>query len=276
MLSGVGDADELKRHGIAVIHHLPGVGKNLQDHPTGWIEMEDRSGKTAALTLRTLPRYAVGLMQYLLAGRGPMTSNNVEAGGFVKTKPGLERPDLQYVFMPAYRKVGDFLPYNHGFTLMSILLREKSRGYMELQSARPDDKPILHPNFLQHPEDMDVLVHAHHLGRQILSAPAMAKIVGSEIRPGKQVQSRAEVEDFIRNSVTTSYHPVGTCKMAPATDPGAVVDHRLRVRGIEGLRVIDASIMPTIVGGNTNSPSMMIGGRGAKFILEDARAAMAA
>ena len=276
MLSGIGDAEELKKHGIAVVHHLPGVGRNLQDHPTGWLEMEDRSGQTAALTLGTLPRYALGLMKYLTVGRGPMTSNNVEAGGFVHTKKGLERPDLQYVFMPAYRQVGEFLPRKHGFTLMSILLRPKSRGYMELVSARPEDKPILHPNFVEHPEDMEVLVHAHHLGRQILSAPAMAKICGEELRPGKKVQSRAEIEEFIRNSVTTSYHPVGTCKMAPASDPGAVVDHRLQVRGIEGLRVIDASIMPTIVGGNTNSPSMMIGGRGAKFILEDARAAMAA
>jgi choline dehydrogenase-like flavoprotein len=159
---------------------------------------------------------------------------------------------------------------------MSILLRPKSRGFMELVSARPDDKPILHPKFMDHPEDMDVLVYAHHLGRQILSAPAMKAIAGEEIRPGKQVQSRAEIEEFIRGSVTTSYHPVGTCNMAPASDPMAVVDHRLRVRGIEGLRVIDASIMPTIVGGNTNSPSIMIGGRGASFILEDARQAQAA
>ena len=213
----------------------------------------------------------------MLAGRGPLTSNNVEAGGFVNTKPGLEkRPDLQYVFMPAYRAPGEFIPRNHGFTLMSILLRPKSRGHMEFVSAQPDAKPILHPNFVDHPEDMDTLVYAHHLGRQILSAPAMDAIRGEEIRPGKQVQSRAEIEEFIRSSVTTSYHPVGTCKMAPVSDPGAVVDHRLRVRGVEGLRVVDASIMPTIISGNTNSPSMMIGGRGAAFILEDAKAVRAA
>ncbi len=276
MLSGIGDADELKKRGIAVVHHLPGVGKNLQDHPTGWIEMEDRSRKSAAFNLGTVPRYTLAVLNYMFARRGPLTSNNVEAGGFVHTRPGLERPDLQYVFMPAYRKVGEYLPRSHGFTLMSILLRPKSRGYMELVSARPDDKPILHPKFMDHPEDMDVLVYAHHLGRQILSAPAMDAIRGEEIRPGKHVQSRAEIEEFIRDSVTTSYHPVGTCKMAPASDPGAVVDHRLRVRGIEGLRVVDASIMPTIVGGNTNSPSMMIGGRGAAFILEDAKAVQAA
>ena len=276
MLSGVGDAAELQKHGVACVHHLPGVGKNLQDHPTGWIEVEDRSKQSAAFNLGTLPRYTLAVLSYMLAGRGPLTSNNVEAGGFVHTKQGLSRPDLQYVFMPAYRKVGEYLPKSHGLTLMSILLRPKSRGYMELVSAKPEDRPILHPNFVEHPDDMDVLVYAHHLGRQILSAPAMQKICGAEIRPGKQVQSRAEIEEFIRDSVTTSYHPVGTCKMAPASDPTAVVDHRLRVRGIDGLRVIDASIMPTIIGGNTNSPSMMIGGRGARFILEDARAAQAA
>jgi choline dehydrogenase-like flavoprotein len=277
MLSGIGDADELKKQGIAVVHHLPGVGKNLQDHATGWIEMEDRSKKSAAFNLGTIPRYTLAVLNYMFAGGGPLTSNNVEAGGFVNTKPGLEkRPDLQYVFMPAYRAPGEYIPRNHGFTLMSILLRPKSRGYMELVSARPEDRPILHPNFVDHAEDMDTLVYAHHLGRQILSAPAMNAMRGEEIRPGKHVQSRAEIEEFIRNSVTTSYHPVGTCKMAPANDPGAVVDHRLRVRGIEGLRVVDASIMPTIISGNTNSPSMMIGGMGASFILEDAKAAKAA
>ncbi|HVG51037.1 MAG TPA: GMC family oxidoreductase N-terminal domain-containing protein [Xanthobacteraceae bacterium] len=276
MLSGVGNGDELRRHGIEVVHHLPGVGKNLQDHPTAWIEMAERSGHSMVLRPSTFPRYAAAAFKYVFARRGPLTSNVVEAGGFIRTKPGLDRPDIQYVFMPAIRPPGQFMPRDHGMTLMPVLLRPKSRGEMELVSQRPEDKPILHPRFLDNAEDMDALVQSMRIGRQILSAPALAPFCSGEVRPGPKVQSREQFEDFLRATVMTSFHPVGTCKMAPESDPMAVVDHTLRVRGIDGLRVIDASIMPTIVGGNTNAPSIMIGERGAQFVLESAKRAVAA
>jgi choline dehydrogenase-like flavoprotein len=276
MLSGVGPEAELRRHGIEVVHHLPGVGQNLQDHPTAWIEMADPSGASIAVNLRTLPRYAMAAFSYFLARRGPFTSNNVEAGGYTRSRPGLDRPDLQYVFMPAVRDPGSYVPRRHGLTLMPIIMRPKSRGEIELASARAEDKPILHPRFLDDPEDVDVLVRGIQIGRQILSAPALAGHRGLELRPGAQVQSREGLEDFLRESVVTSFHPVGTCKMAPESDPMSVLDHTLRVRGVDGLRVADASIMPTIIGGNTNAPSMMIGERGAQFAIESARRAVAA
>ncbi len=271
MLSGIGDAATLATHGIASVHHLPGVGQNLQDHPTAWIEFEDPTGDSAALNWKTLPRYTVAALQYAFFKTGPLTSNAVEAGGFVRTEPGLERCDIQYVFMPARRAPGQFMPRTHGFTLMPVLLRPKSRGYMELASSDPSDKPILHPNFLDNEDDTKALVRGTQIGRQILSAPAMKRYCGRETIPGVEKQSFEEIADAIKASIMTSYHPVGTCKMAPASDPGSVVDERLRVRGIERLRVVDSSIMPTIIGGNTNAPSMMIGEKGATCVIEDAR-----
>jgi choline dehydrogenase-like flavoprotein len=216
------------------------------------------------------------VFSYFFARNGALVSNNVEAGGFTRSKPGLDRPDLQYVFMPALRDPGRFVPNKHGLTLMPIILRPRSRGEMELVSARAEDKPVIHPRFLDDAEDVDVLIQGIRIGRQILSAPALSSRRGVEVRPGANVQSREDMEEYLRASVQTSFHPVGTCKMAPANDPMAVVDHRLQVRGVEGLRVADASIMPTIIGGNTNAPSMMIGERGSQFALEDARRAAAA
>ncbi len=271
MLSGIGDGEALKQHGIASVQHVPGVGRNLQDHPASWIEFEDISGQSAALNLRTLPRYTLAVLQYAFRRSGPLTTNAVEAGGFIRTDPTLAKPDIQYVFMPAIRAPGQFMPSQHGFTLMAILLRPKSRGYMELASADPAAKPILHPNFLDDPADTAAMVRGTQLGRQILAAPALSRHRGREITPGESVTSSEAIEAYIRKTIMTSYHPVGTCKMAPASDPLGVVDSRLRVRGIESLRVIDSSIMPTIVGGNTNAPSMAIGEKGASFVMEDAR-----
>jgi choline dehydrogenase len=271
MLSGIGDANELKNFGIDAVQHLPGVGKNFQDHPVAWIEVDDISGKSAAITPKTIPRYAAAAIAYFFARRGPLTSNAVEAGGFLRTQADCDRPDIQYVFMPARRAPGQFLPRAHGYTLMPILLRPKSRGRVELASPRAEDKPKLHPNFLDSSIDVDTMVRGTRLGRQLLEAPAMARYRGRELSPGPTVQSNGEIEEFLRATITTSYHPVGTCKMAPASDPVSVVDEKLCVRGTTGLRVVDVSIMPTIIGGNTNAPAMMIGERGAGFIASDSR-----
>ncbi|MDH7795989.1 MULTISPECIES: GMC family oxidoreductase N-terminal domain-containing protein [unclassified Beijerinckia] len=269
MISGIGDAAELKKVGIEPVHHLPGVGRNLQDHPTAWVEYEDISGKSAALNAKTIPRYAAAVFSYVFARRGPLTSNGVEAGGFLRTRSNFDRPDVQYVFMPARRAPGQFLPREHGFTLMPILLRPQSRGSVSLVSSRPEDKPKLEPNFLDNAVDVDTMVRGTLLARQLVEASAFAPFRGRELNPGREVQSHRDMEDFLRSTITTAYHPVGTCKMAPASDPNAVVDEKLRVRGIEGLRIADVSIMPTIIGGNTNAPAMMIGERAAGFAMSE-------
>lgn len=268
LLSGIGDATALSKAGVRPFHHLPGVGKNLQDHPTAWIEMEDRLGKSAAFTWGTLPRYACAAFLYASKRSGPLTSNNVEAGGFVNTLRTDARPDVQFILMPSVRDPGRFLARRHGVSLLTVLLRPKSRGHLELSSSDPKDRPVLHPDFLTDSDDVGTLVRGMRLGRQILGASALRHLVGSEIAPGSEVSDDLDLEGYLRDTVATSYHPVGTCKMAPASDPESVVDQKLRVRGIDRLRVVDASIMPTIVSGNTNAPAMMIGERGAEFIAQ--------
>ncbi len=271
MLSGIGPAGALRPHGIEVAHELAGVGRNLQDHPTGWVQVEDRSARSFALSPRALPWLAGAVVRYALARHGPLTSNIVEAGGFVRTDPALEAPDIQFVFMPAIKDFSRFLSRTHGFGLAAVLLQPKSRGHIELASSDPAARPVLHPRFLDNGEDVARLVAGLRIARQILGAPAFARFRGAELRPGSEAVSAAALEEYLRRNLATSFHPAGTCKMGPAGDPLAVVDARLCVHGIEGLRVIDASIMPAVTSGNTNAPTMMIAEQGARFLREDAR-----
>jgi choline dehydrogenase len=272
MLSGIGPGASLRPHGIEVRHELPGVGRNLHDHPTGWVQVEDRSARSFALSTRALPWLAGAVIRYALARQGPLTSNLVEAGGFVRTDPALPAPDIQFVFMPAIKDFSRWLSRTHGFGLGAVLLQPKSRGHIELRSADPAARPLLHPRFLSEPEDVARMVRGVRLARQILGAPAFARFRGAELRPGPTIESAAQIEDYLRTNLATSFHPAGTCKMGPTSDPMAVVDPRLAVHGIAGLRVIDASIMPSVTSGNTNAPTMMIAEQGARFLREDARA----
>jgi len=265
MLSGIGPAS-LAELGIAVQHELPGVGENLQDHPTVSLAMTNPSAESYAMSWRTAPRVALAPLRYALGRRGMLASNAAEAGGFIRTQPELARPDVQYTFMVGMKDNPRTLPRRHGYFLHMAVLRPATRGRLRLSSADPRARPTLHPAFLEDRRDVQVLIRAMQQARRIVEQPALRRLSGAELLPGPAVQDERALEHFIRDKVATTYHPVGTCRMGPASDPLAVVDARLRVHGIEGLRVADASIMPNLIGGNTSAPSMMIGERAAHFI----------
>ncbi|KFN50955.1 GMC family oxidoreductase [Arenimonas composti] len=265
MLSGIGPADELRRHGIDVVADLPGVGANLQDH----LDICTLQRCTRGLSYDQLSDVSVALQYYLL-GKGPGTSNIAEAGGFLRSRLAEdERPDMQFHFVPA--QLDDHgrnrLPGN-GYTLHACGLRPRSRGRLSLVSANPGDKPHIDAGYLTDPEgfDLKTMVEAVHLSREILAQPAFAPFRGDEIYPGAGVRDEAGIVAFIRRKAESVYHPVGTCRMGPADAADSVVDPQLRVRGVAGLRVIDASVMPRLVGGNTNAPTMMIAERAADLI----------
>jgi choline dehydrogenase-like flavoprotein len=266
LLSGIGPADGLRRHGIAVRHALPGVGANLQDHPTVSVAMDNPSAEAYALSWRRAGRVIAAPLAYLFARRGMLASNAAEAGGFFRSLPGLERPDLQMTFMVGMKDNPRTLPRRHGYVVHVAVLRPATRGMLELASSDPAARPVMRPNFLESRTDVDALVRGLKEARRILAMPALARFSGAELSPGPDVADDARLEAFVRARVATTYHPVGTCKMGPASDPMAVVDAQLRVHGLEGLRIADASIMPDLIGGNTSAPSMMIGERGAAFV----------
>jgi choline dehydrogenase-like flavoprotein len=270
MLSGVGPAEHLREHGIPVVLDRPGVGRNLQDHASVALLMSDPSAQSYALSARSWPRIAFSPMAYLLGRKGMLTSNAAESGGFLRTRDGLARPDVQLTFMPGLKTSARAIPRDHGVMVFVTVLRPASRGHLTLTSARADAKPLMRPNFLEHPEDIATLIRGVRETRRILGADAIASRLGTELAPGPAAESDAALDAAIRAGLMTIYHPVGTCKMAPADDRHAVVDARLRVHGVDALRVADASIMPNIVGGNTSAPAMMIGERAAAFALADA------
>lgn len=263
MLSGIGPADSLRKLGIEVIADLPGVGTNLQDHLVMVVEYEC----TKPITLETaesLPNY----LRFLLFGSGPLTSNVAEAGIFTKTRKDSRAPDLQILFGPCYyQKHGFDPPSDHRYSIGPTLIAPRSRGTILLRSKNPLDAPMIRANYLAGDADMRVLVEGVKISRRIGGARAFAPYRGAETHPGIGVKSDEEIAGSIRATAETLYHPVGTCKMG--TDAMAVVDPRLRVRGVEGLRVADASVMPEIIAGNTNAPVVMIAEKAADIIRED-------
>jgi choline dehydrogenase len=267
MLSGIGPAAALSRWGIPVTQDRPGVGANLQDHPTISLALRNPSAESYALSWRTAPRAALAPFRYALHRSGMLASNAAEAGGFIRSLPGLDRPDVQYTFMVGMKDNPRTLPRQHGYFLHMAVLRATTRGSLELASSDPSAKPLMQPNFLENPADIATLTRALREARRIVGMPALARLSGAELLPGPAVQDDAAIEAFIRQRVATTYHPVGTCKMGSGNDSMAVVDAQLRVHGMQGLRVADASIMPNLVGGNTSAPAMMIGERAAHFIL---------
>ncbi|HEX2277347.1 MAG TPA: choline dehydrogenase [Candidatus Tectomicrobia bacterium] len=261
MLSGVGATDHLRRLGFSVVMDLPGVGHNLQDHLGVAVACTCRQPVTMA-GAGTLGNVA----RYLLAGQGPLTSNIAEAGGFVKTNPEISAPDLQLFFAPAYYLNHGFRrPEGHGFTVVAALLRPQSRGSITLASSDPFDPPVIHPDYLREAADLRTLLQGLKWCRQLTHTAAFAPFRGPEISPGAAAHSEAALIEAIRSTADTCYHPVGTCRMG--YDPLAVVDPSLRVHGVEGLRVVDASIMPTIVSGTTNAPTLMIAEKAAALIM---------
>jgi choline dehydrogenase len=264
LLSGIGPPDELERAGISTVHNLPGVGKNLQDHVMVSVGYLCTKPVTMA-SAESLPN----LMRYFLFKRGPLVSNVAEAGIFLRTKSKLAEPDLQLLFGPAYYVNHGLTPRKeHCFGFGPTLITPESRGEISLRSTNPLEPPAIRANYLSTEADMQVIVHGVRLSRQLAHSKAFEIYRGEELHPGTSAQSDNEIAEFVRREAETLYHPVGTCKMG--SDSMAVVDARLRVRGIEKLRVVDTSIMPRIIAGNTNAPTIMIAEKAADMIREDA------
>jgi choline dehydrogenase len=263
MLSGIGPAQQLRAHGIEVRVDAPGVGANLQDH----LDICTLTQARNDLSYDRLSDIAVA-WQYYLFRKGPGTSNVAEAGGFLRSHLAEdERPDIQFHFVPAMLDDhGRNRLKGSGYTVHACFLRPKSRGHLELASAIPTDKIRIFANYLSDAGDFDlkVMVEAVRLSREILAQDAFKPHRSHELMPGEKVQDEGGIVDFIRRKAETIYHPVGTCRMGE--DDQAVVDSELRVRGVEALRVVDASVMPTLVGGNTNAPTVMIAERASEFI----------
>jgi choline dehydrogenase-like flavoprotein len=265
MLSGIGPAGHLESLGIRVKADLAGVGANYHDHPAVAVALEMRDTTSYGLSWRTLPRALWNLAEYALARRGPLASNVFESTAFIRSCADLDRPDIQIAFQPARRNPHTFpLPLGHGFALSVVNLYPRSRGDVRLASSDPRVAPRVNPNILADPADSAPLLRGLHLARQLCDTPAFAPYKATEVRPGRSVRSDAELEAYLRHATATAHHPVGSCRMG--IDALAVVDPHLRVRGIDGLRVVDAAVFPGIVGGNTNAPVVMVAEKAADLI----------
>ena len=266
MLSGIGPAAELRRHGISVIADVPGVGKNLQDHLFSSVAYVDKAGITGNVTPLNLLRW---LARYAINRTGPLTSNVAESGGFICSRPGEPQPDLQLHFLPvgstqATFDKKTFQPEGHAFSLLPVLLYPKSRGEIRLRSSDPSQSPLIDPRYLSDESDLRLLIEGTRLAQRIARSKLLDHCRGPSLSPLSDAEDEAALISGIRQRCNTLFHPVGTCKMG--SDAQAVVDAQLRVHGIQGLRVVDASIMPTIVGGNTNAPTIMIAEKAADLI----------
>jgi choline dehydrogenase len=264
MRSGIGDGSELQKHGIEMLHHAPQVGRNLQDHISSPVQYSTPTAIPYGMSWRTLPWMVGTILNYALFRRGLLANTGLQAGGFVRSRPGLDRPDIQFILMPAERTPDGRMGVGHGYGLIALLLRPRSSGIVKLASPDPDAAPVIDPRFYSEPDDLDDMLRGLRLARRILEAPAWDKVRGAEIRPGPAAQSDDALKDYIRASSQTCFHPIGTCAMGK--DAQHVVDAELRVRGVEGLRVVDASVIPRMIGGNTNAPVIMIAEKAADMI----------
>jgi choline dehydrogenase-like flavoprotein len=271
MLSGIGPGAHLREHGIPVVHDLAGVGGALHDHPDV-VQVVDAPGQTElfGLSMKGAARLLRGVFEWRERRTGPLTTNFAEAGAFLRSRPEEALPDLQLHFV-----VGKLVDhgrktvFGHGYSCHVCLLRPKSRGSVRLTSADPMAAPAIDPAFLAEREDVEAMVRGFTLMRTILRQPALARFGGIELQASAGAVTDAQIEAFLRERVDTIYHPVGSCAMGPG--PQAVVDASLRVHGIEALRVVDASVMPRIVGGNTNAPTIMIAEKAVDLIRANAR-----
>lgn len=270
LLSGIGPQEEIHRHGIPLIHNLQGVGENLQDHLDIHITCREKTRHAISFHPLSLWQWLVAGYQYIFHRRGCLTSNYTQAGGFIKSHPDEKTPDLQWHFAPSVftnsaRELKNIFKY-YGYSLMTCLLHPKSRGKITLKNADFKTPPNIDPAYLSHPDDIEKMVIGFKKARELLAKPAFSPYYQDELEPSLEVQSDEAIKQYIRERAETVYHPVGTCKMG--IDAMSVVDPRsLKVYGIENLRVVDASVMPTIIGGNTNAAVTMIAEKAADFIL---------
>ncbi|MCO4318405.1 choline dehydrogenase [Phyllobacterium sp. 21LDTY02-6] len=267
MLSGIGPAAQLRALGIEVVADRPGVGANLQDHLEVYIQQESLKPITLNSRLGLFSKAMIGA-QWLFFKTGHGATNHFESAAFVRSKAGVDYPDIQYHFLPAaIRYDGKAAAKGHGFQAHVGPMRSRSRGSVTLRSADPFDKPKIQFNYMSHPEDWADFRHAVRLTREIFGQEALTPYRGREISPGSAVQSDEEIDDFLREHVESAFHPCGTCRMGAASDPMAVVDPLCRVIGVAGLRVADSSIFPRVTNGNLNGPSIMTGEKASDHIL---------
>ena len=267
LLSGIGPAAELKSKGIKVVANLPGVGKNLQDHLELYIQMASKKPVSLYKYWNPVGKAWVGL-RWFISKSGPGASNQFESAAFIRSKAGVEYPDIQYHFLPlAVRYDGKLPVKGHGFQAHVGPMRSQSRGYVTLRSSDPKEPPKIQFNYMSHESDWIDFRNCIRLTREIFSQPAFEPFAKSEISPGKEIQSDDQLNDFIRDNVESAYHPCGTCKMGDKSDPMSVVDPETRVIGVDKLRVADSSIFPQITNGNLNAPSIMVGEKASDHIL---------
>jgi choline dehydrogenase len=267
MLSGVGPALHLQDMGISLVHELPGVGQNLQDHVTTvLIYKTQKINEAMGYSLRGTWNFIKSIFEWRSQRTGWVTSNVSETQGFVSTQGNPDHPDIQLALCTGI--VDDHarkMHWGHGYTLHVTLMRPKSRGTLTLASRNPVDKPLIDPAFFKHPDDLNTLISGTQLGLDIMNSEALTSYRGNMLYPVERNQVE-QIKAFLRDHSDTEYHPVGTCKMGPSTDPLAVVDAQLQVHGLQNLRVIDASVMPNLVTGNTNAPTIMIAEKGVDFV----------
>jgi choline dehydrogenase len=266
-LSGVGPAAELREFGLPVVHDLPGVGENLQDHLEFYFQVACKEPITLYSSIKPLAKALIGA-RWLLRKDGLGATNHFESCGFIRSRPGIEYPDIQYHFLPmAVAYDGSTLAQEHGFQAHVGPMRSKSRGWVRLASGQATDKPRILFNYLSHPDDLVEMRACVRLTREIFAQPAFDRYRAREIQPGSHVTSDEDIDAFIRAKVESAYHPSCTCKMGAADDRFAVVDPEARVYGFEGLRVVDSSIMPSVTTGNLNAPTIMLAEKASDHIL---------
>ncbi len=266
-LSGVGPAAELRTHGIDVVHDLAGVGENLQDHLEFYFQVACKEPITLYSSINLRSRALIGA-RWLLRKDGLGATNHFETCGFIRSRAGVAYPDIQYHFLPmAVAYDGSTLAQEHGFQAHVGPMRSKSRGWVRLASTNPLDKPRILFNYLSEPDDWTEMRACVRLTREIFAQPAFDRYRGRELQPGAEVQTDEQIDAFIRAKVESAYHPSCSCKMGSAQDPMAVVDPETRVYGLEALRVVDSSIMPSVTTGNLNAPTIMLAEKAADHIM---------
>lgn len=266
MLSGVGNADDLKKLGLPVVCHLPGVGQNLQDHLEIYVQQACTQPITLHSAQKPLNKVRIGL-EWLWKFTGDGATAHLETGGFIRSQPGITHPDIQFHFLPSQVIDHGRAPtQEEAYQVHVGTMRGTSVGWLKLRSANPQDHPMIQPNYLSTEADIKDFRHCVKLTREIFAQKALAPFRGPELQPGSHVQSDEEIDAFVRAKADSAYHPSCTCKMGQPSDPSAVVDPQTRVLGVENLRVVDASIMPSLVSGNLNAPTIMIAEKAADII----------